>query len=540
MRFVYFPESAFPRLAWLCEMRTGRDEARVHHGPWVETHEGAFVEGAWAGPFGEDGFADSFLAGTGARTDGDGVLFAAPDHTLDRLFHARRGDRFVVSNSCAALLSFLGEGLREDFLDYNALLASPYLGVRAYARALPGAGGEIGMQAFNNFRVDRALGFAETEKRRACDFHDFTSYMDFLKSQVGALFANAADPARRVRYAPLSMISSGYDSTMATVLAASQGCREAATFGRARGRPGAAGAAGADDSGADNARRLGMTAHVVDRLAYRAFSDMPEIDTQGSPCELASLREMLPGRVLLTGFGGDGLWDRAPDYVGPDIVRAGAGGTNWTEARLHWGFIHFPPAFLGIREHARIHAIACAAEMEPWSLGNDYDRPICRRAIEEAGIPREAFGMSKRAAGVYATKEGLANVMSPAALRDFRAYAAQRWRGWRRVSGALNHLWFTLARLNAGLRRRLRRGALAGLRIPVPILFRPTPLRTELSLLIGWSMDRLIARYRFADGDAAAPCKDVAARRKAASDESSSIARGRAAAPGAAEETGAR
>ena len=39
-----------------------------------------------------------------------------------------------------------------------------------------------------------------------------------------------------------------------------------------------------------------------------------------------------------------------------------------------------------------IEYLACSDEMAPWSLGNDYDRPIPRRIVEEAGIPRALFG----------------------------------------------------------------------------------------------------------------------------------------------------
>jgi hypothetical protein len=33
--------------------------------------------------------------------------------------------------------------------------------------------------------------------------------------------------------------------------------------------------------------------------------------------------------------------------------------------------------------------------MDPWRLGNTYDRPIARRIAEEAGLPRHMFGQSK-------------------------------------------------------------------------------------------------------------------------------------------------
>ena len=36
-------------------------------------------------------------------------------------------------------------------------------------------------------------------------------------------------------------------------------------------------------------------------------------------------------------------------------------------------------------------------EMKEWSVGGEYDRPIPRRIVEEAGIARESFGMKKMA-----------------------------------------------------------------------------------------------------------------------------------------------
>jgi hypothetical protein len=37
--------------------------------------------------------------------------------------------------------------------------------------------------------------------------------------------------------------------------------------------------------------------------------------------------------------------------------------------------------------------------MKPWSLKQEYDKPIARRIAEEAGIARELFGQKKKAVG---------------------------------------------------------------------------------------------------------------------------------------------
>jgi hypothetical protein len=44
--------------------------------------------------------------------------------------------------------------------------------------------------------------------------------------------------------------------------------------------------------------------------------------------------------------------------------------------------------------------------MEPWLMpGTSYNRPICRRIVEEAGIPRHMFGLRKAATDLIAYEE---------------------------------------------------------------------------------------------------------------------------------------
>ena len=41
--------------------------------------------------------------------------------------------------------------------------------------------------------------------------------------------------------------------------------------------------------------------------------------------------------------------------------------------------------------------VGMSDDMAPYRVGGRYDRPIARRMVEEAGVPREAFGQRKRA-----------------------------------------------------------------------------------------------------------------------------------------------
>jgi hypothetical protein len=62
------------------------------------------------------------------------------------------------------------------------------------------------------------------------------------------------------------------------------------------------------------------------------------------------------------------------------------------------------------------------AEMAPWSIGGEYDRPIPRRIVEEAGVERDSFGQSKKAVAVWYGKEESKNIMKDESIRDFESF----------------------------------------------------------------------------------------------------------------------
>ena len=76
--------------------------------------------------------------------------------------------------------------------------------------------------------------------------------------------------------------------------------------------------------------------------------------------------------------------------------RSDLGGHGFSEFRLVVGFIQLPFPYLGARQMQDILEITESSEMDPWRLGNGYDRPISRRIAEEAGVPRQLFGQSNR------------------------------------------------------------------------------------------------------------------------------------------------
>ena len=82
--------ASLPRLAWCARVRQGEDVVLVRHGPWVETSEDCFFEGAWDGPFESRGFDEAvMLAGSGGRLIQGAIIFAAPTHMLERIQPSR-------------------------------------------------------------------------------------------------------------------------------------------------------------------------------------------------------------------------------------------------------------------------------------------------------------------------------------------------------------------------------------------------------------------------------------------------------------------
>jgi hypothetical protein len=63
-------------------------------------------------------------------------------------------------------------------------------------------------------------------------------------------------------------------------------------------------------------------------------------------------------------------------------------------------FIHVPVPMIGARRHTEVSLISRSAEMAPYRIGTDYDRPIPRRVLEDRGVPRSSFGQRKKAASL--------------------------------------------------------------------------------------------------------------------------------------------
>jgi hypothetical protein len=405
----------YPRLAWLFDLEEG---PTAHCGEDVEIFDNGLVEGCWDGLFSAFDFADRInFFGTGVVRRGGAWLFCPPCHTLEPLYAMVRQGRVSVSSSMVPL--FAHAGVKPDLrVNYTRTLTTMTAGIDD-AEILIWRDESLDLTLyrvlFDNFTVEGGGPPVRHRKVETASFPDFESYRRHLLGTIGALAANAADPARRRIYNRLvSTCSSGYDSPTVTALAAAAGCELVLSVRSARG--------GDDDSGRPIAEALGLACVERDREEAAAGGREIEWLTSGAgggdyPLSVFE-PELAGGVVLLTGFHGGEVWGR---MTPPNGVLKHPEPTNTSVAdfRRRVGFLHVPVPFIGALRDAEIHAISNSAEMRPYSVGGAYDRPICRRILEEAGIPRALVGQRKRAVATHFSRD--MRLISPETRASFEA-----------------------------------------------------------------------------------------------------------------------
>jgi hypothetical protein len=501
MRFDYRSRSSLPRLAWCARIRRGAGDIVVDHGPWVETGANRFVEGAWDGPF-DASLASSAIAcfGSGGELAENGVRFVTPTHMLERLHLIRRGEEIVISNSLVFALVVAGEEIDPAYKYYHFDLMTNMRGYRRYRPSVrTKSGGEVRVFMHCNVFIDQALTIRVEDKSLPPEFTNYDHYIGYLRDTVRAVNDNAEHTARCRRYPPIATISSGYDSPAVALLASEVGCREAITFGRAR-----PGYDEEDDSGAEIAAALGLRVLEFDRLTYQTLDSFPEAEflacgAGGEEVVFAPLADVLGGRTLYTGYLGDAVWNRVSRRVNTELLMLYPGGSSLTEFRLRSGFIHFPVPTLGYIRHPSIYAISNSETLRPWVLGTDYDRPIPRRLLEEAGVPRTAFGRTKKAiTQPLWNTDALDRVFTPRSYEDFRRYVQR----FPIFEGGIDRLTFRALRAAYEVNLRVN-WRLQALGKPLGIHVDERPLVSERysqelgpsALTFHWGVNRLRSRY---------------------------------------------
>jgi len=410
---------SLPKLAWVAEVDRASGIVTLVHGPLVEVRPNFFIEGVWNGPFQNGDFGESdCVFGTGGILDDESIRFVTSASTTDYLYYDEDGGQVTVSNSLPLLLAYTRDRLDPRCPDYPLICDSILDGINDYRRDIPTKRGKVRRQMYRNLDVSREQ-ISESEKRMPPRFECFKDYRYYLRDNYALIAANARDGARTQSLEILSTQSKGYDSTAVNAIASAYGIDKVFTVSKAKSNfylahhddgklP--------DDDGGEICESLGLNCIRINRRAFAEEFDQEYLYYcalhHNQDANLKDIRKYIgKASLLLTGINGDVVWSRENvamrTFLDSAIRRGDLGGHGMSELRLVVGFVQLPLTFMGARQKPDIVRITESSDMDPWRLGNAYDRPIPRRIAEEAGVPRHLFGQSKMASVVLFSRPSI-------------------------------------------------------------------------------------------------------------------------------------
>ncbi|MCR2045365.1 hypothetical protein NSA23_14775 [Anaerosalibacter massiliensis] len=424
MKFIYHKYDELPRLSWCAIIEKDKEDIDVYCGPWVETLDDFFEEGAWDDEFEKANFDNSvFFMGSGAKLVNNSVIFSTPNHTLERLHVIREKNKIFISNSLAFVLEKSNKDLDIDYTGYEKDFATILKGINEYkSQIFLKDGQHLELYYYCNIVIDNQLKIKKEKKKQREDFIDFNDYYSSLKNCLKSLYKNLSSNKRKINYGVVTTISKGYDSIACAALGKEIGCNLAVTLNR----PGKY----EEDDGTDIAKILGYEKILgKDANEYMNRTDFVEAEflasgELGTGIVFSSFEKEFQQNMVLTGVNGDLFWGRINDYVNREIKyeNESIASTTLYENRLRVGFVNVPIPFYGAFNWPSIHKISNSEEMKKWSVGDQYDKPIPRRIIEEKGVPRSAFGRKKSGAGFNYQFDNLNRIrtrMSPSSFKSF-------------------------------------------------------------------------------------------------------------------------
>jgi hypothetical protein len=497
MDILFREHPRLPPLSWAAEITP--KQVTVHHGSRLEHGPDWLVDGCWPGPFEAglpEGNVDGFFAFSLRLTE-NGVIVETPSNPCERISLWSSPERVVVSPSIAFILALTDGAADPSYPDYLHDFFHIIQRISQNEGSVPLAGGET-LQVIANRRVTISNQLAVRVEYRPLErsFRSFAEYKAFLQKTLVDVRDNVLSPARRFSYGLASTISSGYDSLMVNVLAAPLGWKDAATFCAEKD---------SEDSGAQFGPRLGMEVIPIDPASYLQEPNFPEAEfigtgTRGEDVVFSGGASYFRNKLLLTGTYADYLERDVFGIPNADIYRITTTGCALREFRWRTGFLHVPLAHAGGMGLMSFKAISNSREMKPWSVGGNYDRPISRRIIEEAGFARGSFAAAKRGmirATFDAPDDRLRLWMNPRSFESLRQFA-QKHASCRPLRARLQRLGkYGLYRAERLIGRRLKN---AGLLDKTPDLFeeRHKSVPGLSSFIFAWSAEILQNRYRVA------------------------------------------
>lgn len=405
-QFRYYICKQLPKLGWSMVIYNDSEIIDVYVGENVETADKWFVSGVWDGQFCMADFDRAeFFCATGTRIEEDKLVVYSPTHERQRICYIEKENQIVFSNSIPLLLATAGEEIDKDCDQYEKILCSILWGTKEYTKEIPLANSKFMKQIFCSdviVGVDRSISLRDKEIHR--DFIDYDDYYNSLVNVCKKIKENGIDGNRNVKYHLAATASSGYDSAACAAILRKVGCDTLMTF---------KGGFYNEDSPVTIAKQLGYK-NIIERshLAYKSKKDSIDADffvcgDIGVYLQFSAFEDDFSEHIVSIGTSGSYIWDKDGN-VNPESKRSGydfyTANLSFSENALRNGYIILPLPLYASTAVQSIQRITNTPEMKPWTLGTSYDRPICRRILETAGVDGKLFGHKKYGAGFAMSK----------------------------------------------------------------------------------------------------------------------------------------
>lgn len=431
MKIFYTKNDQLPPLAWYACVKN--DTVNVICGSFVECFDDCFFEGAWSGNFNQVDFLNAdWFCGTGAHITNDSIVFSTPSHVTYGIYVNSLDEGYCVSNSIYFLMAMRNFRYDTKYIGYEVDFNTILDGINSYKNYIhvlneKNEKTDIKIEYFKNITITNNGNYISINKQPVKPFESFDDYYHRLSNDIIQMTQNAADVKRQHQYGMVTTISQGYDAPCCAAIAKLAGCDTAVTFspqGKYK-----------DDCGTDIAKALKYNSIIeVDANEYIKRKDIVEAEyicsgELGALISFSSFDKFVAGNILFTGERGDSIWGKnSTNHNNEFAFISILSHLGNAERRLWLNCICVPMPLYGASQWDSIFNISNSKQMASWSLGNNYDRPIARRIVEESGVPREMFGMTKHGAGFVYKFDWLSRIcekMSPKAAESFSNYVAK-------------------------------------------------------------------------------------------------------------------
>lgn len=425
MKFLYNINNQLPALAWLATISKNDATIEVSCGEAVVTTDEWFAAGVWNGDL-QKGEIDtcSTCCCTGMKLNsklGGGKLIT-PNHLQETVFSIEVDGKLYVSNSMTFALVASGSSLIKNYKAYVADMGSILYGLESnkLVKQSPLCNG----RTLRYIRcciaeIDINLQIKEKTRHSGLNFSDFADYKQKVIDILAAIKSNASDIARKMPYGMISTISRGYDAPSVCALAKCVGCDEVFTF-----------VDNAADDGTEIANILGYSnIHRVNSKEYKSNEKFLEAEAFASgetDPVFINFEDLYRNKLLLLGERGDSVYERLhcnannnyDFHVGNQLSQASQ---TIFENMLKNNSVVIAVPLIGGDRWTDLARISKSEEMQTFSIGEHYDRPIARRLLEEASVKREMFGQNKYGGGISLSLDTFGRMCSKMSTKSFAA-----------------------------------------------------------------------------------------------------------------------